>query len=342
MPIPRSVLLVKLTEAAVGLSKKPDLEQSSSFIFKGDRLTTFNGNIMVRTKSPLSFDAVVSASDMLGMLSKIPDDEVEISCNESELRIRSTDNRRKAGITMAVGIHSPITDIPMPAKESWSGIKEGVSEALQQAARVCTNDETQSLTSCVHITPKMIEACDNLRLLRTTINTGFSEDVLLPAESLIAIRDIEITKVSMGKGWVHFKTAAGAVVSLASNNETYHDGLDEILALDKPEKITLPANLKEILDRALVMSSAKEDARIGVKIADGELTVTSFKEGAWYKEKRKVKYAGRVLDFDIDPDFLSQVLERTRDVKVDQKRMKIVVDKTQFVVELNAKQKDED
>lgn len=330
MNIGRGLLLSKLNEAAIGLSSKEILEQSNCFIFKDGRLTTFNDDIMVRMASPLDFDMVVNATDLLAILAKIPDDEIEITRTDNEVRING--QRRTAGLAVASEVHLPLDAVPSPVK--WSRLGEGVAGLLQQATRTCGKDETQYLATCVHVTPELIEACDNQRLFRVNCTTGFPDRVLIPAASMDMLEGLEVMKVSIGKGWVFFKTLGGAEVALRCSHEDYQKGIDQLLELKEPETMTLPANLKEMVERAEIFNTAAYDARVSIHINKGELTISSRKDGGWYKERKKIRYEGRELEFEINPKFLVEILSRTRDIEVDDRRIKIISGNIQFVVAL--------
>lgn len=333
MNIARGVLLAKLNEASIGLSAKEVLEQSSCFVFQGDWLTTFNDNIMVRVKSPLDFNAIVSASEMIGILSKMPDETVDITRVGGEVAIKG--KRRDAGIACADDVQLPIDAVPEP--EAFSRLEEGAMAAMQQAARTCGSDDTQYLTTCVHVTPDMIEGCDNFRFIRIEGKTGFRSEVLIPAASVAELEGIEIAKVSIGEGWVHFKTTGGARVSVRCSHESYHKDLDALLKMTEPEKIALPPNLAEIVERAEVFHTGERDARIGISIESGQLTIESKKDEGWYRERKKLPYQGRAFAFEINPKFLVEILKRTRDVIVDERKMKIATGKISFIVSLTAK-----
>lgn len=338
MKISRGELLSRLHEAAIGLSSKEVLEQSNCFVFKGETLTTFNDNIMVRVANPLGFDVVVNAANLMGILSKMPDEEIDIRLGEGELRVKSPNKARAAGIACVTDVALPLDAVPAP--EKWFRLQEGVNGLLQQAARTCGTDEQKYLTTVVHVTPDRIEACDDSRLFRVDVATGFPQEILLPAASVHELESMEITRVSVSPGWAHFKTASGARISVRCSHEKYHDGLDAVLEMDKPVKLVLPSDLKDLVERASVFHSAQYNDKMNVEIADGELVLRSRKDGGWYRERNAIPYTGRPLVFEIQPQFLVSILERTRDVKVDNRKMKIVSDKVQFVVSLSMKAED--
>ena len=349
MLIARGALLERLNEARPGLSTKEVLEQSHCFVFSEGTLLTFNEDILVRTTSPVDFTAVVNAADLLGLLAKLPDDEVDIDLVEGEIRIKGMgspnkeggpsarkSSGRRAGIAAATDILLPLNTVPIP--EKWSRLGEGALGGILQAAKCCGNDEAQYLATCVHVTPELAEGCDNLRMLRWTGPTGFPSDCLLPAGSVNALEGMEVKKLAVAEGWCHFRVSSGAEISLRISSEPYHSEIDQVLKMKKPEKLLLPANLKEIIKRTEFAFGADADPVVTVALSEDLLTIRCRKEGAWYKERRAVEYRGRRLEFDINPQFLLEILERTREVAVDESKIKIAYDNIEYVATLTAKE----
>lgn len=328
MQVIRGKLLGLLSEASLGLSRKEVIEQSSSFVFSGPDLLTFNDTIMVRTKNLLGFDAAVVATDFMEMISKLPDEELDITMEEGEIRIKG--RRREAGLSCMVGGRLPIEHVTRPSV--WVPLPTGIAAHLQQVGTVCGNDETMLIMTCIHITPDLIEGCDGFRFCRVTIPTGFPEDVLVPAKAMGQLRELDLTHVSQTRGWVHFKTASEAEVSIRCYHKDYHPGVDSLLAMNNPEKITLPPTLTEILERSEITLTASYDSVVSVDISNNNMTLSSRKDRGWYKEKKRIEYSGRPLLFQVHPKFFAEILEKTLEVEVDERKMKICVGQTQFSV----------
>lgn len=333
MMISRGVLLAKLNEASIGLSNKEILEQSNAFVFKNGVLTTFNDDIMCKVESPLDFNAVVAAADFLDYIGKVPDEQLEISREGNEVVIKG--KKRKAGITCSTDVLLPIESVPAPT--DWKRIEDGTPNALQQAARTCGKDETQYLTTCVHVTADYVEASDNYRFLRVDGATGFPDRVLIPASSVEKLEGLEIKKVSVGKGWVHFRTASKATISVRCDHQAYHKGVEKLLAMEEAEDLTLPSVLGEMVERAEVFTGAHYNDTVEVRIGDSELTIEARKDTGWSRERKRIAYEGRELTFRIHPKFLVEILKRTRDVKVDDRKIKIEVGNIHFVTSLSMK-----
>ncbi len=328
MKINRKSFLKALTVAAVGLTKRPILEQSDSFIFTKENIITFNGEILTRSRNPLDIQGAIPAEDLLKILGKMPDEEVDISIKGEELIVKGG-KRRAAGIACAAKVDLPYGDVPNPKK--WMEAPEGLMVILCQAARVCGHDESQPTTTEVHVTEDRIESCDNFRLFQYKIETGFLKEALIPAASIDALSGLEFVFVSQRGGWIHFKNSEDRVISVRCSTGDY-PSLKELLKIDDAQKVTLPKDLSEILSRAEVMHEATYDAMVSIAIDEGKLTLKASKETGWYKETKKVKFSGDPLRFQVHPKFLADMLKKTNEVMIGGNKMRLEASNAVFVV----------
>jgi len=341
MKVIRQELTDALDKAAVGLSAQEVLEQSNCFVFESDAVAAFNDEVMVSCPIHIGVtEAIaVSAKDMMAMLARFPDDAVDIQRKGPDLVIKGA--RKAAGIACESEITLPLAQVPRPKK--WRAIDEHGFELIQQAARSCGKDLTQYLTTCVHITPDYIEACDNFRLFRATHACGIQKELLVPAQAIHAIHGLSPTHVTTKSGWLHLK-GDEFTAAIRCTHEKYHDDIDGLLGSMKGRKVKLPSNLREMLNRAEVMQDAGHDTRVTITIGGGKLRIESRKDSGWYRETKKVAYTGPEIAFEVNPQFMHDILKLTRRVTItnDMKQMQIAVDDIQFVVSLIAKGTDED
>jgi hypothetical protein len=339
MKINREMLLNALRFARLGAATRGEtLEQSNSFVFVEDKLITFNDEIMTQSPSPLDFTSAILADELLKIIDKMPDEELEVESKGGEVHVKGA--KRSAGITSFKEISLPYDAVPPPGK--WSKLGDGVLNMLQQAARTCGRDVTQELTTLVHVTPKMVEACDNWRLFRADMETGFPEECLLPAASVLQIATLELKRVSINEGWAHFRTSAKQTISIRTSKEKYHSGLDDLLNIGESQEVNLPKNLSDIVSRTVVMMNAEEEPRVSIKLKPEQLTVESRKDTGWYRERKRIKYNGDEMEFEVNPKFLVELLQRTHKVHVSKRhRIKLEADGVQFVVALVKKTEDE-
>lgn len=332
MQLSRGLLLNRLNEARIGLSTgEEETEQSNTFAFQNGKLTTFNGRIMVTVDSPLEFDVIVNAKDLLDLMTKLPDDEIQIDIVGNELVIKGEE--RSYGITVETENNMPLHEISSPSE--WHRLKEDVLQHMIQGARICSKEEDAYLTKMVHISGDKIEASDNDRFYMAEIPTGFPEEVLIEADIILQLKGLELIKVSLAEGWVYFKTSSNAIIAVRTTLDEYMSEIDSIMEMKNSQKVLLPQNLKEIIERSQTFTTQDADARITIHIENGMLILTARKETGWAKEKKRLAYKGTPLTFSIPPKFLIEMLERTREVMVGDYKMKMTTEKIQFVVTLD-------
>lgn len=341
MIIDRQKLVDALNLAKIGTSPKGELlQQSNSFIFDGGRLITFNDEIRTDSPSPIDIECAVLSDEFLKVLGRFPDDEVDVFISGKkgqgqELIIKG--KRKSAGITCFDEITLPHEAVPTP--DGWSKLGKDVSDMLQHAASVCGHNVAQEKTTMVHVTPDIIEASDNYRILRAKLATGFIDECMIPATSIKAMRDIKIKRVSIGEGWVHFRTVAKQIISVRCSHETYHDDMELMMQVDG-SAITFPKNLADILARATVMMDTDDLPLISIELTKNKIKVESRKDNGWYRENKKIKYDGVPLNFSVRPASLLEMLKRTHSAVVDSNggKMKIIADNVQFLIALIPKE----
>ena len=333
----RGELLAALRTAAVGAARPPRApthEQSDCFCFTKDEVVCFNDEIATRTPTPLpGIEGACAADDLLRVLEKLPDAEVEIERRGAELQIRG--ERKSAGIVLQAQVLLPFDGVPKPGK--WEKLRPHTADLLKQAARTCGRDLSNPLTTVVHATPDKIEACDNFRLFRAKARTGISERILIPAAALAEIEDVPIHRASVRKGWMHFRTTkkpGGACISIRCLSDDYVD-LDKALAIKDARAVALPENLAKMLERSEAMHEGA-DPLVRISVEAGRLAIRAEKETGWYREQKKCAYRGEPIRFRVNPDFLADVLRLTTNVQIGDGKMRIESDGIEFVVALEA------
>jgi hypothetical protein len=327
MEAKRADVLRSLENARIGMTSRPLLEQSDCAVFSEGELVTFDGEILVRQPSPFGqeFTGAIPGEDLIRLLQRFPDESLQFISRENELLIRG--KRRKAGVKMMSEILLPFTEVPSPGKMNPTPAR--LQEAMVQAAEVCGKDESLPLTTHIHITPDHVEATDSFCFFRATVLTSFASPLLLHAPAAFQAAKKTWKEVGVKSNWLHIKTTDGALISIAGMAGEYYqdDMLKSLLAMTGTE-INFPRNLAEILDRAQVMDTPDAsiglwDSRVTLTLEDGVLTVSSRKEGGWFKETKRVHYDGPSITFTIHPSLLRRLLQKTHKVTLNQKQMMV-------------------
>ena len=320
MKIDRKTMLATLESVRSGLSSfKELLEQSCSFVFKEGRVYTFNGEVSLNAELKMSegneVNFAVPAEDLVKLLAKLPDEEIDIELKTGEFII--VGSKRKAGLKIEKEIFLPLDNVEAPG--NWIAFPERLLPLMMMGAMSCGKDETQFLTVCVHFTPNAIEASDNYKIFRAELETGFKKEMLIRADSILDLKKHKPTHMSFSKNWAHFKNKEDVVCSIRIHRGKYFDTSPFFKTKGTP--IKMPGNLAEIVDRARVLGDnyvTSSNSEVSINLSESLLILSAHKATGWYEEKKRVKYTGRDISFSINPQLLLDLMAHTRDAIVSE------------------------
>ena len=325
MKVDLATLLQKLELVSPALTTKPVLEQSSCFVFSGDKLLAFDGKILIQTDTPLPgiSDMAVGASLLLKLLSKFPDERISVTHKEGELRIRS--GRRTAGIVCDSEVVLPFGAVPVPVESNWEPIDEKTILHLKQAVKATGGDEnSQYVLSCVRVRPDSISSSDTHQLYYAKGTTGFMEELLLPSGPLAAVANMNPVNMTQTKDWCYFQLADKTEISVRCVNGRYPN-IEDIVRIPGPYVVDLPSALIEMLGRADVMVETGDRRHVDVEITEGSLCISARRSEGWYRETEDIVYTGEPIAFMASPSLLKDLLGRSLKVSISQDRTRMLV-----------------
>ncbi len=329
MRINREDFLKELESVTPGLSTREIIEQSSCFIFKDKTVMTYNDEIACSHKSCLSIEGAVQALPLIAILRKLQEENLEVMCNEEELLIKG--KRKRAGIRMEAEILLPVDSIEKPKK--WKDLPDDFADSIQIVQQCAGRDETRFSLTCVHLTPKWVEACDGYQAARYKIKIDINENTLVRKESLKYIVSLDMTKFSETKNWIHFKNSSGLILSCRRWVEDYPE-LDDLLGVEGVPT-SFPKGLKEAIEKAEVFSTENvEDNQVTVDLQVGKLRITGRGASGYYQEVKKIKYKGRPMSFSIAPNLLSDLIQRHNSCQIAKDKLKVDAGKDSYVTVL--------
>lgn len=322
-----SPLLKALEALRCGLTKENKSgvrPQDTAFLFlPSGRVVTWNGEMSVSAPIPDALEELkgkfVPAYSLLKLLGQMGSDEVEVEVSKEEVQIKS--GRTKAGV--------PINDLPDDVKDvaeeqtKWKKTPTGFTQALSFSMYACSKDFSIPALTCVHIHDKgqTVEGADNFRATRYILpsaKTGYVEgEVLIPAASVKEVVGYDVEEVASTKTWVAFRTKEDIVVSCRTFLAKYPD-LDSAKLFDKEKdalSITLPQSLGEVLDRAQIFAARDYflEESIKVTLDNKRLKIRAEGSEGWLEEDLNFKYSGPSRSFQINPTFLKDMIEHSRD-----------------------------
>jgi hypothetical protein len=310
------------------LTNKELVAQSSCFVFSNGRICTFNEEVLCSTESPLgSITGAVTAKPLLDLLSRLPDDELEVETrvNEKasgkvyELYVRGKD--RRSGVRMEPDVLLPVDSVEIP--NEWLELDPEFCEALR-VVHPCTSKDTEEFgLTCVHITPDFVEACDRFQIARYPVSCPITDDILIRGTSAAKIAPMAATALCATSSWLHFRNAAGVVISCRRFAEDYRD-LGRHLDKADAVKITLPGGLEEVVSKAEVFSGENSIGDVLlIEIRKDEIRIKGEGASGWYQERKSVPYEGTEVSFYVKPSLLVAVSKKSNECFLAGKRLLI-------------------
>ena len=322
----REAFLRTLAQVEPGLSQRDIIEQSACFILLEGYVWSYNDEIACKCRSglPPEFTGAVPHKPLLDQLQKWTDDEVTLTLGDGELLIAG--KRRKSGIRMEKDIALPLDAIERPKKAAWQPLHAEFAEAVGVVGQCAGRDESKFSSTCVHVSPKWVEACDDIQLCRWLLPTGFAGSVLMRQASVKHVQQLAMTEFAETDNWVHFRNPARLTLSCRRYLEEYPD-LTKYLDR-KGAPASLPKGLAEAADRAAVFTAeVPEGNYVNVRLGGGKVRVRGEGVAGWFEERRTVTYNGEPLEFYIAPSMLEQVVKRHNEVEVSATHMRVVSSK---------------
>ena len=304
--IKREELLRKLNAITPGLSAKENIEQSSCFVFKDDKIYTYNEEVFCSIDFESGLEGAVISKTLLDLLGKLSEEDIGISSTGSSLKIKG--KAKQAHITLANEILLPIDTVTLPSEKEWKDLPDAFSDAVSIVAECAGTKKQEFLLTCVHITPKAIEACDNFQMACYSIKTPIKENTLIRRDSIKHIVGLGINKIAETEGFVHFRNGDGLTISCRRYMDEFYD-LSAAMQVDG-EEIELPKGISDAAEKASLFTEGAEDQNVSVKLEKDKVTIVGQGTIGKYEERRKVKYSGEPIEFKIAPKVLTNIVKR--------------------------------
>lgn len=324
----RVEFLQKLEMLQPGLSTGREvIEQSSCFVFRDGRAFTFNDEIACSVDLDLNWTGAVQAKPLMAILAKLPDDTLTVETDETSaelvLKGRSKESRVRAEMT----VFMPLENVEQP--KAWHVMDENLCDALATCSPCVARDSNDGFNlQCVHITPDCVEACDNFQFAHYPVATGVRGPILVKEAGLRNVASLGMTEMGETKTWLHFRNAAGLVISCRKYLDEYPT-LTHLFNLDEATPTTLPKGLADAVERAEIFSAEdSENNQVLVELRPGKLRITGRSSNGSHKEMKDIEYQGAPLAFSIAPKMLAGICKAHNDCHITKKAL--VVDGGNF------------
>jgi len=302
----RKTLAAALSAVSAGVSDQEVIEQTSSFAFVDGRVHSFNDEVSVSCPVDLDIEGAVSAKELTALVSRLKTDEVEFVVKGGELRLKSS--RAKAGLRLESEILIPLDDMDIPTK--WMKLPEDFCKGLKACMSSVSRDQSKPILMCIHIDDDSVESSDNARITRYTMDgSAFKSPVLIPAKTAKLLITNKPLSCGKSKGWLHFRNKQKLVFSCRYLDEQFVN-IDNFITEDGVD-VEFPDTLRDILDRASAINNGE---RVLVLLSKNLITIKAVGAAGWFEESAKVAYDEEPVGFEIEPEYLSQMIKMDADV----------------------------
>lgn len=308
MKIDRLELIKILKEVKPALSNKESLNQSASFIFKNNKISTYNYEMSISCPiKNLNITATINAKEIYELLIKIKEKYINIKKKKHELIISL--NKLKVGIKLQSEIKFPIKEIEKLNK--WKNLPKNFIDGLNFCILSCDKNISSSVLSYINLNKNgSIESSNGFTIASYKLSKNiFKKSILLSGTVIFELVKYKINKVLIEKNWIHFKTKNNTIISCKISNEHFPD-IQNIIEF-KGKKLKLSKNLIEIIDKAKIFSSSElsNESYINLTVNNNKIIITSTTETGWFKESLKFKNKNKInFSFKINPEHLIMAL----------------------------------
>lgn len=335
MVINKASLQEALEIVKPGLASKEMIEQATSFAFINGRVVTYNDEISIsHPVEGLELQGAIKAEHLYQLLTKLKKDTIEVSVTENEVILSA--GKIKAGLTLQSEIKLPLESISEIGK--WKLLPDNFCKYLGFVLGSASKDMSKPKMTCAHVNQAgWIEASDGNRITKCIIEEMPVPTFLVPVSSCSTVVKLEPIKIAQGKGWVHFQTAEGTIISCRTFEEdTYPDTYNVFNVVGT--ELKLPSITQEVLDRAGVFAKREHisDEFVSITIEDRKFKIRSESDTGWLEEEVNIKYDGDPINFSVSPYLLKGILSETLHCIINKERMKFQGENWVYVTALKA------
>lgn len=349
MKVDRKHFISVLQSVQPAVASKELVEQSTSFIFTGSQVMAYDDELCISHPLETEFECAVLAKELLAVLLRIKDEEVDVQTNETHLVVKGKKN--KAGIKLEWKTNVEEISKTLGMAKDWNALPNNFMEGLGFCALSVGKDNSKPLSKCIHCHGNSMLSTDNRRItvyyLQAIPDTGM-EELNIPGSAVRALSSFDLQEYALSDGWVHFKAANDAIVSSRTIAGKFprEKAFEFIAKAQRAENdVKMPSTLPEMLKAASVFTSSSttgakksvEDSHVQISINSGLLTVRGEGPAGFFEESARCKYQGDAIEFECVPDFLNKILAHTDTAVVDQGSLLFEGDNFEHIIRTFAK-----
>jgi DNA polymerase III sliding clamp (beta) subunit (PCNA family) len=297
-----------LRKVQPGLATKGIVEQATHFVFTGDDILTYNDAISISYPLETDFECSVPAEALYKLVSKLTEDEIELTMTDGQLHIVSGTTTAGINVSTDKTILDMVDTIGLPEDDDWKPLGPDFQEGLGLCIFSASNDITAPYLTCISVEQNRLVSGDDVRVSLFELENSIKDNFLLPALSAVELIKFDITEYALGKSWVYFCTEDDIIFCSRIVVDEYPD-VEDWFNVKGPTMI-IPSKFKESVDIVAPMSDGDFDIdkQIEVSVKNNELRCRSEGVVGWTQDTSQVKEKMPDIGFKVNPIFLLEVL----------------------------------
>ncbi len=327
----RKKLLDVLKKVKPGIAEKDIVESMTYFYFSGKEVVTYNDKISILHPLETDFNLFVKAADLYKIVSLSKADVLKIEEKGNNLNIRSP----KMNVNLTTIIDEEIVDriglIDKSLKDvKWKKLPANFMENAVLCAFAAAKVEAESTLSCVYFNGENSMAFDNDQFASAKL-AGKVDEMFIKASQLSNLSSINPTMYVRTKAWIHFKSTDGCIFSIRRIDGDFPQK-DMEDALDfEGRTVDLSEDILEGTDIASIFVDTMEPV-VTIKITKGRCIVSVKSEGGGSQHRSKIEYEGADIEFNLNPDFLREMLNHSTTITIDDESTKAKLSTENFTM----------
>lgn len=327
MKVSKNKLLSALNSVKHGLARNEIIDQSTSFVFSGNKIHTFNDEISVCAPfDTKGIECAVPSKELLAFINRVTVDELEISFDENQLKCSG--KRVRAGINAHAEVTLPIIELEDGVE--WLDIPERFIDGIKLTAESAGKDASQMSLECIHIKDYKMSSCDNYAATVYKLGSEWDKESLIPARNLALVAGFRPLQYQITEDWVHFKNSDNAIFSIRPYSDNFED-ISDIMEVEGIE-ISLPDTLETALTDAEIFVTNDTVLTVNVAISKNQIMVSNQGDTGWIEKIVRMKYNDKKISFIINPVLFKKILKSSNNVTVGNESLKFVGDHFTHVI----------
>jgi len=319
----RKKLLNALEKVKPGIASKEIVESMTYFHFSGKNIVTYNDKISIQHPLKTDFNLFVKANDLYKIISKLPADKITLARKEDKLNVRCKTLNANLSIIDDPEVKTRIATVDMSLKKAkWKKLPSNFNESISLCAFSASKQESDQTLSCVYINEMDCIASDNSRIAHSIL-TEAMQNMLIKASEVHSLIAIKPTKYYTSKAWLHFKNEDNCIFSIRKIEGDFPDYF-QFFDFEGTE-INLPKDILTGIDITSILAD-QLDPFITIKISNDSCIISGKSEAGKVQHKSKIDYTGKEISFEINPDFIREMMSHSSSIVISKERAKLQTD----------------